>query len=322
MERELHSDIAAVVVTYNRSKDLMICIDALLNQTKTPDEIIIVNNQSPDDTEQRLSEAGLVDLTNYKKTEFGKESTLEYPDNGKPVKITYLLKKENDGGAGGFYAGMKTAFDKGYEWILLMDDDGRPDKDEIRELFNVAGKHGFLYSNALVINRDNPSELAFNLFSTPIETAYYDSIEYLPDCGSPFNGTFINRKLIEKIGFIKKEMFIWGDEAEYTARAKEAGHPITTICSARHFHPKTGKSQNMIPFVSRWGILPPSAKRARIFYRNQCYIFTRYNQRGNLRKFATRNILGAFLNLQWKYIPGMIKAIRTGIKGDFSKNLY
>ena len=32
---------------------------------------------------------------------------------------------ENIGGAGGFSIGLKTAFDLGYDWFLLMDDDGR-----------------------------------------------------------------------------------------------------------------------------------------------------------------------------------------------------
>lgn len=317
------NNIAVAVVTYNRRKDLMICIEALLNQTLLPDEIIIINNQSPDDTESHLLDAGFIRPDNSVQTEFGNESTIVHKsDSGKSVKITYILKSENDGGAGGFYAGMKTAYDKGYEWILLMDDDGRPDKDEINHLLAASLKHALKYANALVINRDNPAELAFDLLKTPIESDYYLDKELITDCGSPFNGTFINRSLIDRIGFIKKEMFIWGDEAEYTARAKEAGFPIATVCQARHFHPKTGKTLNMIPFVKRWSILSPDTKRAGIFYRNQCFIFTRYRKRKSLYKFIARNIIGAFMNLQWRYIPNMISAMKCGIKADFSRKLY
>lgn len=316
------NSIAVVVVTYNRRKDLMICMDALLAQSHPVDEIIIVNNQSPDDTEQTLVQAGLVSLDEPLESELGTLYTKSVATpEGYNVKITYLLKKENDGGAGGFYAGMKTAYDQGYQWILLMDDDGRPDKDEVKNLLAVSLKNNLSYANALVINRDNHEQLAFNLFATPIETAYYDGIDIVENCGAPFNGTFINRQVIDKIGFIKREMYIWGDEAEYTARARQAGYSIATICSARHFHPKTGKTQNMIPFVKRWGILPPNTNRAGIFYRNQCYVFSTYGNKKALNRFVIRNIVGAFLNLQWNRLPKMIKAMRCGIKGDFSSNV-
>ncbi len=314
--------IAVVIVTYNRRKDLIVCLKSLLDQSLLPDEIIIVNNQSPDDTESYLIKAGFIATDNTANTEFGDESTIMHKTaTGQTLKITYILKRENDGGAGGFYAGMKTAYDKGYEWILLMDDDGRPDKNEIRMLLEVSQRHSLKYANALVINRDSPTELAFRLLNHPVDSDFYLDKELITDCGSPFNGTFIHRSLIDRIGFIKREMYIWGDEAEYSARAKEAGFPLSTVCQARHFHPKTGKSQNMIPFVKRWGILPPSTKRAKIFYRNQCYIFTRYNNKPAMFRFVTRNILGAFLNLQWKYIPGMISAMKCGCDGNFEKRI-
>jgi len=47
--------IAAVVVTYNRLELLKQCIDSIKNQTRKPDEIIVVNNSSTDGTLEWLN---------------------------------------------------------------------------------------------------------------------------------------------------------------------------------------------------------------------------------------------------------------------------
>ncbi len=46
--------VAIVVVTYNRLKLLLQAIDALLKQTYTNADILIINNASTDETEETL----------------------------------------------------------------------------------------------------------------------------------------------------------------------------------------------------------------------------------------------------------------------------
>lgn len=318
------ADLCAVIVTYNRGNDLMKCLTSLMSQSVSPAEIVIVNNVSPDNTEQLLTDAQYIDLsTEPVELETGALFAKSVKNNaGHDVTVKYLKKHTNDGGAGGFYAGMKTAFDGGRQWVILMDDDGLPHRDEIKEMLSGAERHGLKYCNALVINIDNRDELAFSLFDGEPLTAAYTNRDIVPGAGSPFNGTLIHRSLIEEIGFIKREMWLWGDEAEYTARARKAGHPIATICRAHHYHPKTGRSQNIFPGINRWRMLPPTAPRARIFYRNHCYIYATYSDKRTLHKFIYKNLLGAFLNLQWKQLPKMLRAMNYGKKGDFTSPLY
>ena len=47
-------NIIVAVVTYNRSILLSRCIDNILLQSRKPDEIIVINNGSTDDTEEML----------------------------------------------------------------------------------------------------------------------------------------------------------------------------------------------------------------------------------------------------------------------------
>ena len=49
-------NIAAVVVTYNRLTLLRECLNAFYNQTRRPNELIVVNNASSDGTRDYLKE--------------------------------------------------------------------------------------------------------------------------------------------------------------------------------------------------------------------------------------------------------------------------
>ncbi|MCB9247374.1 MAG: glycosyltransferase [Ignavibacteriales bacterium] len=101
--------IAAVVVTYNRLGLLKECIDSLRGQTRKLDEIIVVNNDSKDGTKEWLEEQ----------------------------KDVTKIHQENLGGAGGFHNGMKAAYEKGYDWIWLMDDDCLPKLNALEYLFTT-----------------------------------------------------------------------------------------------------------------------------------------------------------------------------------------
>ena len=102
--------VAAVVVTYNRIDLLKQCVEALLKQ-KYPCDILLVNNNSVDGTEEWALE-----LVN-------KFDNIKYQNTG-----------ANLGGAGGFNYGMRWAVEAGYEFVWVMDDDCLP-KENCLELF-------------------------------------------------------------------------------------------------------------------------------------------------------------------------------------------
>ena len=119
MERKVA--IAAVIVTYNRKKMLLDCLEAIRNQTFKPATVYIVDNASTDGTEDFLRQNGFID-TGCIKVVGG-------------IGIEYIKLKQNTGGAGGFYTGMKTANESGrFDGLWVMDDDGVPDKDCLKYL--------------------------------------------------------------------------------------------------------------------------------------------------------------------------------------------
>jgi rhamnopyranosyl-N-acetylglucosaminyl-diphospho-decaprenol beta-1,3/1,4-galactofuranosyltransferase len=105
------SSVAAVVVTFNRKVLLCECLDALLAQNVAVDRIVLINNASSDGTEDYLREKGYL----------GNEL------------IDYVRMPINGGGAGGFHEGVKRAYEAGFAWLWLMDDDVEPLPDALRK---------------------------------------------------------------------------------------------------------------------------------------------------------------------------------------------
>lgn len=286
-------NVACIVVTYNRLALLKDCIESLRNQTDMDFDIFVINNGSSDGTEKWLS--GQKDL-NY-------------------------ITQDNGGGAGGFYTGMKTAFEAGYEWIWMMDDDGQTDPDQLKNLLDGARQCQSKFVNALVCNIKDPSVLAFGLVNEGhglINAEDARKFLFISDSINPFNGTLIHRDVIKDIGFIKREMFIWGDEMEYTYRARAAGYKQYTVTSALHFHPSIKSQQiRIIPFISRLVVdVPNNKERAYIKYRNNGYLCHTYYPEREFKE-KTKYTLYFLSRFKFRELSDFYKYFNRGARNIF-----
>ncbi len=140
--------VCAIVVTYNRKKLLIECLESLQSQTRTLECIYIIDNASTDGTPELLKENGFIQQLPPQPLD--KPWEVEHKKNG--ISISYVRMNENTGGAGGFYEGVKRGYEKGFDWLWLMDDDVEP--------INTALETMVSYKNiSLSIN---PSKTYFN----------------------------------------------------------------------------------------------------------------------------------------------------------------
>lgn len=242
------SRILSIIVTYNRLDELKQCIKAQRNQTYNNFDICIVNNGSTDGTTYWLQE-----------------------NNDGPI----VINQENLGGAGGFYAGQKYAVENGYDWVWMMDDDGVPHPEQLKNLIAYSEKSGSKFINALVLDKEDYSRFAFHAYDWTIDKA--KSVKTIDEFIHPFNGTFIHTDVLKKAGLVKKEMFIWGDEIELTLRYTKAGHKPVTVTNAIHFHPKEkGVSDVVLPGIITSKVLVKPKKLSKYYYRNLGYINQTY----------------------------------------------
>lgn len=193
-----HSEIAAIVVTYNRLDLLRECLTALRAQTFNAFDILVFDNASTDGTAAFLAE-------------LEKNGTIRYYNTGK-----------NIGGAGGFNYGIKKAFECGYDYFWLMDDDTIPRPNALEELLHASqtlqGKYGFLCSYAQwidgsICNMNGPTGI-------PELPVVYDENrnEIIPIKRGTFVSFYVSREIVRKIGLPIKEFFLWADDTNYCSR--------------------------------------------------------------------------------------------------------
>ena len=275
--------IAAIVVTYNRKDCLLNCLEAIRRQTLAPDVIYIIDNHSTDGTSDTLYDNHYIadKIPQFVKEDHKSESQIKSLYYDSSIPILYIYKSENTGGAGGFYTGMKTAYEDGYKWLWMMDDDGIPAEDGVEQLLRYSCKYELKFANALVLNINDKHSLSFFLDKKNKNSLDdYANKDVVYDRITPFNGSFIHREVPEKIGFIKKEMFIWGDEMEYYHRCMYKKLCIGTVVKSIHYHPiNTETAVNIFPFVNRFKVVIRSGKFANMYYRNIGYVYYTYNRK-------------------------------------------
>ncbi|SHI67024.1 Glycosyltransferase, GT2 family [Mesonia phycicola] len=195
----------AIVVTYNRLVLLKEVVEALLKVDDNLDKIIVINNASTDDTENYLNN---ISVSNS--------------------KVEQYLMSENLGGAGGFYTGLKYAFEQGYDYMWLMDDDSivTPSSlDYLKEAFEKVDNVG--YSCSKVVWTDNkPHVMNIPEVSSKNDNgvAFFEDKGFINVNSCSFVSMLIHRETIKNVGLPYKDFFIWGDDLEYSKRIIKHGY--------------------------------------------------------------------------------------------------
>ena len=204
--------VAAVVVTFNRLEKLKTVLASLEAQTRLPEQLIIVNNASTDDTAAYLADY---------------ERDFKLKDK---VQLTIVTLPENAGGAGGFSAGMRKGYELGADFVWIFDDDGYPQPDALAKLvdgFNTAVKElgpDVPYACSMVKYIDGTICEMNNPVPTwdwgRLQAKGHDNLVLVTSCS--FVSVLIPRWVMEAYGLPYKEYFIWFDDAEYTLRVTKA----------------------------------------------------------------------------------------------------
>ncbi len=197
--------VIAVVVTYNRKKLLIECLESILNQTYQIDKLILIDNNSNDGTYEELVKN-------------------KYIEN---KKVIYKKLKENIGGAGGFYTGIKESLNYECDWVWIMDDDTIPTETCLEKLIeaktNKIKEEKISFLASCIYGEKGEYMNVPQVDVRPDKNGYPNYYKYLKEGLLKINmATFvsilINVEAIKKFGLPCRQYFIWGDDSEYTTR--------------------------------------------------------------------------------------------------------
>lgn len=299
-----NKSVCAVVVTYNRKEQLLQCLQALNLQTYPLAHIVVINNASTDGTTEFLHQNGWQDSERF----------------------TLITLPENQGGAGGFHAGIEFARRHGFDYFWLMDDDGYPSENCLEKLSPYMSER--CYIGPMVLDTKTQDKLSFALrvpnsiqvidFYAKIPHAFRQS-NMIKDIVLPFNGTLIAGKLVEKMGLPFKDYFIWGDEKEYTMRAGKFGAQIFTVVDALFFHPADSSSSTPMFFGKLRFNNANSKLKLYCFCRNSIATFKRHRGWAHVLAFWGKTTwFFAFTKPCLTDLLFAWRAMRHGFNGDFS----
>jgi GT2 family glycosyltransferase len=200
--------IAVAIVTFNRLDFLKDLINAIRNQTRKPDYILVTNNSSTDGTEEWL----------------------------KDQKDIKYVTQDNVGSSGGQYRSIQECMKSDADYFWIMDDDVLPDERCLENLIPQLSEKRLItpiritYDGHTFFNEPISFNLSWpfkSVWNKIIDQNYLDSFDnFVPAIGLTFEGPIFNRKLIEKVGYPEYDFFIHADDTDFMIRANKAGYEL------------------------------------------------------------------------------------------------
>lgn len=313
-------NVCSIIVTYNRKELLARCVRAVFEQTYAPEALIIVDNASTDATFGYLAESGLV------KGEEPAADTLAEVGCG-DMKVLYYRMSANKGGAGGFYKGLELAHKMGgFDAFWMMDDDGYPSTECLEQQLSYLDEYDYVMPVSINIEEHSKLSWATRLKKGGKTESYAELQE---DWGEilpfvfPFNGSLLSKRIVDRVGYINPDLFIWGDDYEHYYRCLKAGFKPVTVLDAVFYHP--ANRAPVVPVMCGLFKVPyvDSKLRFTCLIRNWAFI-----NKTNRRWLAAAKIFAAytwlFLITRGGDMEGYrhyLACTRDGFRGDFTRHL-
>lgn len=256
MKKKFVKDLVSVViVSKDRKKDLIECVNSYLKSSYINLEIIVVDNAS-------------------------KPPLLSWLPIKYPV-VKLITNHTNLGAAEGRNRGLEKSTG---EYIIFTDDDAWADKDMIKNLLEAfKEKNDAGIVQPLVYDKQKPKMLQGAGYDIDLTTGrilaqgvreedhgQYEGLREVPMCGCVW---MVKRQVFDKIGNYDKEYFIPYEDCDFSIRARKAGYKLYCYSLAKTWHQGV-KVSFVHPWIEWLGIT--SKDRAYRIARNKM-IFMRKN---------------------------------------------
>lgn len=199
---------AVIILNYNGAEDTIECVNSIVD-TGCPVDVIVVDNASKDDSLSRLKE------------------TL-------PQETVLLTSEVNLGYAGGNNIGIRYAYDKGYEYICVLNNDTVVTENFILPCVEELEKHSDIAFIGPTIVNYSDGRVQSTGGNILINRAYVDCKNngegYSPEpriIQSDYIGgacMVFRREIVKELGMIPESYFLFFEETEWCYRALRKGY--------------------------------------------------------------------------------------------------
>ncbi len=289
-----------ILLNWNNWHETRECLESLNRVTYSNFEIVVVDNNS------RVEE----------KTEFGNFQFSIFN-----FQTRLIWNAENLGFAGGNNVGIKYALEHGADYVFLLNNDAIVSPDFLTELvkvaesdssFGILGSRIYKYStNEIVFDggvvskwlnkAEHTANFQFSIFN-------FQTVDYITGAAM-----LIKREVIEKIGLMREEYFLYYEDVDWCIRARRAGYNCVVVPESHVWHKVSATNKEGSPSY--------------IYYHaRNSLMLAKFN--GNIAQKIAAYILGLWILLKqvikYFFLPSKkvwAKAMTRGVI-DFFKGKY
>jgi len=224
-----------IILSNNRREDTLSCLNSLVRGDYKNNKIIVLDNNSADGSVASIRAA--------------------FPD----VQIVEL--SENLGYAGNNNIGIKVALDQGADWVFILNDDTVLDSGCLEFLVQVGeGDSSIGMMGPMVYHYDEPNVIqsaggmlgkywnSIHLAQNDPDHGQFQSphqVEWISGCA-----ILVRRAVIEQVGLLDSNYFLYWEEAEWCIRANRAGWKIVNVPQAKLWHKGVRRDYQPKPYVT------------------------------------------------------------------------
>ena len=222
--------LGIVISNYNGWQDTLACLESLRAQTWQDFEVLLLDDASTDDSVQRLQSAA----------------------HG---QVVFLPQKENRGFAAVNNLGMRRALADGADWVMLLNNDTVCAPDMLEKLMTQTPPEEVSCPKMLFM--DPPDEIWFAGGTLDRRTGKVVHLGGHAKDGPAYSEkkqvgfiTFccvlLPRSVIEKVGYLDEDLFMYCEDVDYCIRLTEAGVPLWYLPDAVLHHKAGGTAGGML----------------------------------------------------------------------------
>lgn len=267
--------IGIVICNYNKKDEVLNCIQSVLESKMQDFDLYVVDNASTDGSANAIQ------------TAYG-------------TKVRLIVNQTNLGGSGGFNAGLKTALNEGYPYLMCLDNDVLVDENAIGSLYEFLETHRDVgMAASKVYHKECPDyvqhfglTIDFKNYCVT-ESKYLNCFEdgSMPEVvysdSAATCSLMIKSAVIKKIGLMPEDNFLYWDDTEWGYLCNQAGYKVASYGKSQVLHVMGAKKESENTFPTYYGI------------RNWVNFFMKYTPRDQWPEMTSK-ILGYIFNIVYE----------------------
>ena len=237
MKKKVHPSVAIILLNYNGENDTIACIESIKKIDYQNYKLFLVDNNSEKKSKKILEE-------------YCKEN----------LEIKFIKNLENNGFSAGNNIALKEALVSDFDYFLLLNNDTEVKKDFLSKLINISELNknaGLLTSKIYFYDKPNIIWHAVCKFSwigggRPLQYKELDKYpydnevkktEYVSGCVM-----LIKREVVEKIGYLDENFFMYYEDTDFSLRAKRAGFELLYVPDSHIWHKVSQSTKKVMTY--------------------------------------------------------------------------